>query len=126
MSNGTNGNGSWTWPKVVYEAGKTFGVPTVLVLFLCWWLVFQVTPPVLDAVKQFVASTVGQQKALVGQQKALVETQESIADTLAEISAAAQEIVTVERESQEFMEIVRQEHTEHQRKLAEIKEAVSK
>lgn len=117
MSNGTaNGNG-WTWPRCIFEAGKTFGVPTVLLLFLCWWLVFYISPPLLNAVTLFVSSTVEQQKSLV-------ETQKAIAESVEEISAAAGEIIKVERESQDFMRVVQEQHNDHKRDLETIKDAV--
>jgi len=116
MSNG-NGNG-WTWPRCIFEAGKTFGVPTVLLLFLCWWLVFYISPPLLNAVTLFVSSTVEQQKSLV-------ETQQAIAESVEEVSAAAAEIIKVERESQDFMKVVQEQHIEHKRHLETIEEAVT-
>jgi hypothetical protein len=56
-------------------------VPSILLGFICYWLAFQVTPPLLKAAERFVDATVTQQESLVksmeGMQASMIEMQKT-------------------------------------------------
>ena len=121
------------WQRLVMEVGRTFGVPTVLLLLISYWLLWQVTPPVITMVQEFMKSTIETQTQLAKTQADIAESQRQLVILVKEVSAAANEIVIAEQTTQKFMSSVETVHDkqvlileEHSVILDEIKEAVNK
>ena len=92
-------NGNLTAAQRAYDAAKTFGVPTVLLIIFAWWFAYRLTPPVLDAVKTYVTATVEMQREIVTTQKQIVTSQDKIIGLLDGIKAATDEGVVIGQDS---------------------------
>jgi hypothetical protein len=128
----TNGDKNITgWSKLALEVGRTFGVPTVLLLLISYWLLWQVTPPMVSMLQEFMKSTIETQAELAKTQADIAESQRQLVVLVKEVSAAAQQIVIAEASTQKFMERVEATHIEqmtilknHTEKLDVIEDAV--
>lgn len=128
-----NPKGLSKWQSLFMEIGRTFGVPTVLLLLITYWLLWQVTPPVITMVQEFMKSTIETQTQLAKTQADIADSQRQLVTLVKEVSAAANEIVIAEQTTQKFMNSVETVHNrqtmileEHSVILDEIKEAVNK
>lgn len=119
------------WVVVIIEAIKSFGVTTVIVMVLLYVSVEIVIPEMMSIANRYCNAVETSQSVLSETQKRIVETQESMVSTqkelvkvVGEVSSAAQEIISVEQESQQFMQVVQEQHKEHLKKLDSIEKAV--
>ncbi len=109
-----NGNDTpKTWMEFAWKGSKTFGVPVVaLGVFL---LIAYKTVP--DWVKSNIATQQSLMKNLDRQTEIFekqIQTQEQIADSVEQIDESTASIMAIEEESQAFMAVVVEEHTQNQ------------
>ena len=121
------------WARLLTESIKSFGITTVIVVVLLYVVVNVVIPEMVtianrycNAVENTQETISDTQKRLVGTQEELVQTQKELVRVVDEVSTAAQEIVSVEKESQVFMRTVQDQHVEQLEKLSVIEAAVTK
>jgi low affinity Fe/Cu permease len=115
-----------SWQRCLIEVGRTFGVPSVLLLLIVYWLLWQVTPPVINAFSTFLDSTVTTQKSLADTQSEIAASQAKLVGLVEAVQEAANEIVQSEQATTKFMMGVEQDHKTQLNDLKEIKEAVSR
>ena len=120
------------WARLLTESIKSFGVTTVIVLAAMYWLGTVFLPAVIDVSNRYcnavelTQETLSEtQKRMVVTQEKLIETQEQLVRVVDEVSVAAQEIVAVEKESQQFMQMVQDQHAQQLGKLSIIETAVT-
>lgn len=120
------------WARLLTESIKSFGITTVIVMVLLYVVVEIVIPEMVrvanrycDTVEHTQSILSNTQQRLVGTQEDLVSTQRELVRVVDEVSMAAQEIVTVEKESQKFMIAVQDQHTQQLEKLSKIEAAVA-
>lgn len=113
------------WERMLVDIARTFGVPTLLLLALCYWFFWQVTPPTIDAMSRFVTATLETQAELAKTQADIAESQRSLVKLVEEVSIAANEIVKAEQATQIFMQTVEESHALQLEKLENIEKAVS-
>lgn len=103
----SNGNGSssnnWTWQRCLYEAARTFGVPSVAFGAMIL-LAFQLGPQAIRNQTKFVEATIETQKKLT-------DTQEKTTVAVESIQQTAEKIAETSEATKEFMEQVPKEHT---------------
>jgi hypothetical protein len=73
---------------------------------ISYWLLWQVTPPVMATLAQFLESTMRTQADLAKTQSDIAESQRKLVGRVEEVSRAAVEIVEAEKATQQFMEQV--------------------
>lgn len=114
------------WVNLTIEAVKSFGVTTVIVLALLWVTVQVVIPEMVKVANRYCDANEQAQVRIIKSQEDLVGTQKQLVDVIGKVSSAAEEIITVEQESQQFMRVVQEQHAEHLEKLNKIEAAVAK
>lgn len=114
------------WQRWGMEIGRTFGVPTVLLLLISYWLLWQVTPPIVAAMSQFLSSTMETQKELARTQSDIAESQRKLVILIQDVQKAATEIVIAEQSTQAFMVQAEATHKIQLEKLERIEQAVVK
>jgi|LSQX01.1.fsa_nt_gb hypothetical protein len=129
----TNGSGLYGWQKLFYEACRTFGVPSVILLIIVYVLGWVVAPPMIDTMKKFFDSTIETQNVLAETQKAIARSQQDLAESQAqlvivckEISQSAASILDSEKATEAFISDVRKDHSNQLDKLTTIEGAVTK
>jgi hypothetical protein len=100
------------WPNFFMEIGRTFGVPTLLLFVISYWLLWQVTPPIVTMFQEFITSTLATQLELAKTQAEIAESQRKIVILVEDVSKAAKQIITSNQSSERFMLNVEQQHTE--------------
>ena len=128
----TNGSGLYGWQKLFYEACRTFGVPSVILLVIVYVLGWVVAPPMIDTMKRFFDSTIETQNVLAETQKAIASSQQDLAESQSqlvivcrEISQSASSIMESEKATEAFMQDVKKDHIVQLDKLTVIEEAVT-
>ena len=111
-------NGSWL--KVLMDVGRTFGVPTVLLLLLSYWLLWQITPPIMSLFVEFISSTMKTQAIIVQTQSEIADTQQKLVVLVEKTAITSDEIIQIEKSTQEFMKSVEGTHNEQMNRLDEI------
>ena len=126
----TNNDYPW-WARLLTESIKSFGITTVIVVVLLYALVKVIIPEMVtianrycNAVETTQSVISDTQKRLATNQEQLVDTQQELVRVVDDVAVAAREIVIVEKESQEFMHTVQDQHDEHLKKLMIIEAAV--
>jgi len=130
--------GPMDWKKFLLDAGRYWGVPTVLIVVGIWFMVFEVWPVSKELVTKYVTANAETQRALVETQRASAETEKQMAESMESLAvsqkaladsqermatshvqlvgmiegvkSATEEIVETERESQVFMQGVQEHH----------------
>jgi len=111
-------NGSWL--KVLMDVGRTFGVPTVLLLLISYWLLWQITPPIMSLFVEFISSTMKTQAIIVQTQSEIADTQQKLVVLVEKTAITSDEIIQIEKSTQEFMKSVEGTHNEQMNRLDEI------
>ena len=111
------------WERFAIDVGRTFGVPTVLLLLITYWLLWTVTPPVMTGMATFLETTVRTQGELAKTQADIAESQKKLVVLIEDVSKAAEEIVISENATQKFMEKVGFDHAAMLTKLDTIEQA---
>ena len=111
-------NGSWL--KLIMDVGRTFGVPTVLLLLISYWLLWQITPPIMSMFVEFFTSTMKTQAVIVQTQSEIADTQRKIVVLVEKTAINADEIISIEKSTQDFMKNVEDTHNQQMDKLNDI------
>ena len=121
------------WARLLVEGIKSFGITTVIVVVLLYVTVEVVIPEMMSIANRYCKAVEVTQESMLSTQERIAETQDTLSATQTElvqvvksVSDAAQEIVTSERQSQEFMKVVQTQHDTQIQKLETIEAAVVK
>jgi septal ring factor EnvC (AmiA/AmiB activator) len=120
------------WQKFFFEIGRTFGVPTLILLIGLYLVGWVLAPPMVDTMKRFFDATINTQQVMAQTQESIASSQEDLADSQAqlvdvcrEISATTARIMECEESSSVFMHDVRAHQDWEKGKLDTIEAAVT-
>lgn len=111
-------NGSWI--KLIMDVGRTFGVPTVLLLLISYWLLWQITPPIMSMFVEFFTSTMKTQAIIVQTQSEIAETQQKLVVLVEKTAITSEEIIKIETDTKDFMKKVEDTHNKQMDRLDDI------
>ncbi len=109
------------WAGFFLEVGRTFGVPTAILVAMMGGLAYT-TPKVLAMMGKFVDSTLETQQSVAESQRDIAKSQEQIARLVENIDESTETIMTIEEKSKVFMETVLVEHSQNQEEHQAIME----
>jgi len=109
-----------SWLKLIMDVGRTFGVPTVLLLLLSYWLLWQITPPIMSMFIEFFTSTMKTQAIIVQTQSEIAETQHKLVVLAEKTAITSDEIIKIETDTKDFMKKVEDTHNQQMEKLNDI------
>lgn len=120
------------WQRFFFELGRTFGVPTLILLIGLYLVGWVLAPPMVDTMKRFFDATIDTQQVMAQTQESIASSQEDLAasqsqlvDVCREISTTTARIMECEESSGIFMRDVRAHQDWEKDKLGTIEAAVT-
>lgn len=108
-SNGYS-KGNMSWQRLIMDIGRTFGIPSLLLMIIVYWLVWEVTPPLTASLAEFVTGTMATQAELAKTQQEIMHSQEQMTSLLEEVRQQTDSIARVHEQTAVFMSNVMKEH----------------